>query len=166
MFLSGVSNLFLIGLIMSSPDGDGNASHLSRKRDRPPNRHTLRRGGHIVAERGTVHRKRSALRFHNCENLSFGNHVVDADKNGFEPARCRRRDRYLHFHRFDEHDVLAVPNAAADRDGQGADASGHLGYDLDFWHGVLRDSRRAHWRRIVRIAKGDALGFLLWRQIA
>jgi len=68
----------------------------------------------------------------------FGNNVVDVDEDGFEPARGGRSNRDFHFHRFDEYDVLAVANAAADLNRQRADPSGHFGYDLDLWHSVLR----------------------------
>ena len=40
------------------------------------------------------------------------------------------------------------------RDGQRADAPGHLGHNPDFWHSGLRDSRRAHRDRNARILKG------------
>src|SRR5205814_10636255 len=76
--------------------------------------------------------------FHDRQYLSFRNNVVDVDEDGFEPARGGRSNRDFHFHRFDEYDVLAVANAAADLNRQRADPSGHFGYDLDLWHSVLR----------------------------
>jgi hypothetical protein len=80
----------------------------------------------------------SALRFHNREHLAFGNDVVDTDEDGFKPAGCGRCDRDFHFHGFNENDVVAIANTAADLNGKRADASRHLGYNLDFWHSVLR----------------------------
>src|SRR6266404_9322103 len=42
------------------------------------------------------------------EDLSFGNHVVEADQDGFELARGGRSHRNFHLHRFDECNVFAI----------------------------------------------------------
>ena len=47
-----------------------------------------------------------------------------------------------------------------------ADASGHLGHNLDLWHSTPRDSRHALVCIIRASCRADALGFLLWPQIA
>src|SRR5215210_2282034 len=86
----------------------------------------------------TKRRVQFALRLHNRQHLAFGNDVIDADEDGFKPAGCGRCDRNFHFHGFNEYDVVAIANAAADLNGKRADASRHLGYNLDFWHSVLR----------------------------
>jgi hypothetical protein len=92
--------------------------------------------------------------FDDDEHLAFGNHVVETDEYRFELARGRRRDRDFHFHGFDECDVVAIADAAPDCNGKRADAPGNLGHNLDVWHSVLRDSRRAHRDRNTRIQKG------------
>jgi hypothetical protein len=127
--------IFLLGWIMSSPEGDGN-----------------------------VRRQRSG--FEDDEDLAFGDHVVETDQYRFELARGRRSDRDFHFHGFDECNVVAIADAAADLNGKRADAPGHLGHNLDVWHSALRHSRRAHRDRNTRIMKAGALGLRLWPQIA
>jgi hypothetical protein len=79
----------------------------------------------------------------NGENLSFGNDVIEFDKNRFKFACGRRSDRDFHLHGFDECNVVAVADAAPDFYGKRADAPRHLGHNLDVWHSVLRDSRHA-----------------------
>src|SRR6202165_228064 len=88
------------------------------------------------------------------QHLAFGNHVVEADEYRFELARGRRSDRNFHLHGFDECNFVAIADAAADFNGKRADTPGHLGHNLDVWHSVLRDSRRAHRDRNTRIIKG------------
>ena len=59
-------------------------------------------------------------------------------ENRFERAGGGRGHRDLHLHGFDERDVVAIADAPSDFDGQRADATGHLGHDLDLWHATLR----------------------------
>src|SRR5204862_1179146 len=129
MFLSELFKVFFVSGIMSSLVRAGNVRRVWRM--------VARAAGQNVAE-GRQGLQRSG--FHDRQHLSFGNNIVDVDEDGFEPAGGGRSDRDFHFHRFDEYDVLAVTNAAADLNRQRADASGHFGYDLDLWHFVLRGS--------------------------
>src|SRR5712675_1338422 len=57
------------------------------------------------------------------ENLAFSNNVVNADENELELARRGRGDGNFHLHGFDEGDVVAVADAAADFNRKRADAS-------------------------------------------
>jgi hypothetical protein len=68
------------------------------------------------------------------ENLSFCDHIVDAHENGFEFARGGRGDRDLHFHGFDEGNVVAIADATAGFNGKRANAPGDFGHNLDVWH--------------------------------
>src|SRR5258708_27384290 len=91
------------------------------------------------------------------EDLSFGNHVVKVDQDGFELARGGRSHRNFHLHRFDECNVFAIADAAADFDGKRADAAGPLGPDLDVRHSVLR---------ALPPTISPAYRFLFWRAVA
>ena len=71
------------------------------------------------------------------EHLAFGDDIVNVDEYQFEFARCGRGDGDFHLHGFDECNVVAVADAAADFDGKRAHASGHFGHNLDLWHSVL-----------------------------
>src|SRR6266550_4037170 len=123
------------GRIMSSPDGDSNAPAIFRVvlavRDRLPRSCSCR----ISISSG----------FEDGEDLSFGDNVVETDKNQFKLSCRRGRDRDFHLHRFDERNVVAVADASPDLDWKRAHAPGDLGHYLDVRHFVLRDSRsRAH----------------------
>src|SRR6266849_8800592 len=122
-----------------------------------PSPGVVRAIGQIVAE--TVSDKSLCRRpqrsgLDDGEDLSFGNHVVEADQYGFELARGRRSHRNFHLHRFDECNVVAIADAAADFDGKRADAPGHLGHDLDVWHSVLRDGLMSQIRSSFQVAAG------------
>src|SRR6266852_7772917 len=88
--------------------------------------------------------------FEDGKDLSFGNHIIEADKNRFEFSRRRGGNRDLHLHRFDEYDVIAIADASPDLDRKRADAPGDLGHNLDVWHSVLRGSLRAYGDRNTR----------------
>jgi hypothetical protein len=77
------------------------------------------------------------------QHLTFGNHVVEADKDRFELSCGGRGDRNFHLHGLDEDDVVAVADGAADLYRKRTDAPRHFGHDLDLWHSILRD-RREH----------------------
>ena len=69
-------------------------------------------------------------------------------------------DGDFHFHRFNEHDIITIPDAASHFNRKRANTPRYFGDNLDFWHSVLRGQRRTN-NRDARRAKGDALGFLL-----
>jgi len=75
------------------------------------------------------------------EHLSFCNHVVEADENGFEFARGRRSDRDFHLHGFDKGNVVAIADVSADFNRKRANAPRHFGHNLDFWHSALPGNR-------------------------
>jgi hypothetical protein len=91
-------------------------------------------------------------------DLSFGDHVVEANKDQFELARGGRSHRDFHLHGFDKHNVVAVANGSSGLDRKRANAPRHLGHNLDLWHSAPLAT--------VCRAKAPANGFLLWRQIA
>src|SRR4051794_3866012 len=84
-------------------------------------------------------RRETELRLHERDNLSFGDDIVDLHEQRFELSRGGRGDRDFHLHRFDKSDIVAVTYACARFNRQRADASRHLGDNLDLWHSVLRD---------------------------
>ena len=68
------------------------------------------------------------------DHLAFGHHLVDRDQDGFQPAARGRGDRNLHFHGFDDGDVVAIVNARTCCNGKGANAPGDFSDDSDIWH--------------------------------
>jgi hypothetical protein len=150
-------NYFLLGWIMSSPEGDGNVRAIFA---------VFRTDSRGTVSNESLCRRRQRSGFEDDEDLAFGNHVVEADQYRFELARGRRSDRNFHFHGFDECNVVAIADAVTDFNGKRADAPGHLGHNLDVWHSAPRHSRPAHRDRNTCIMKAGALGLRLWPQIA
>src|SRR4051794_26561154 len=93
-------------------------------------------GGPIVTHQ-KYERARSG--FDDCDDLSFGDHVVELDQNCLDfPSYCRGY-RDFHFHRFDESNLVAVTDISAEFGSQRAHAARDFGHDLDLWHATLRD---------------------------
>jgi hypothetical protein len=122
--------IIFVGWIMSSPDSDGNVGAIERRGEtdrlsRNPSRTKVYAAVVIIASR-----------FEDGEHLSFCNHIVEADEDGFEFARGRRGDRDLHLHGFDEGNVVAIADASAGFNQKRTNTPGDFGHNPDLWHSI------------------------------
>lgn len=66
--------------------------------------------------------------------LAFGDDIVEFHEKRFDRAGRRRGHRYLHLHRFDNCNVIAIRDASSNLHGNRTHASCNLGDDLNIWH--------------------------------
>src|SRR5256885_16666809 len=112
--------------------------------------------------RGALSKKAYAvirLSFDDRNDLSFGDDVIEFDKNSLDSSCRRRRDRNFHLHRFDESDLVAVTDIAAGCDGKRAHATGDFGDDLDVRHFRSPGDRLTDWcpRERLFVVAADCL---------
>jgi hypothetical protein len=70
------------------------------------------------------------------DRLSFGNDIVELDEKRCDRAARGRGHGYLHLHRFDDYNFIAIRNGSSNLHGRCADASRNFSDDLYFWHAI------------------------------
>jgi hypothetical protein len=85
------------------------------------------------------------LSFDDCDDLSFGDDVIEADEDSLDSSCRRRRDRNFHLHGFDERNLVAVADIATGCDWKCAHATGDFGDNLDVWHFRSPGDRLTDW---------------------
>jgi hypothetical protein len=70
------------------------------------------------------------------DRLSLGNDVVDLDEKRRDRAARGRGHGYLHLHRFDDYNLIAIRDGSSNLHGRCADASRNFSDDLYFWHAI------------------------------
>jgi hypothetical protein len=86
------------------------------------------------------------LSFDDRNDLSFGDDVIEFDKDRLDSSGRRRRDWNFHLHGFDESNLVTIADSAAGCDRKRAHAAGDFSDDLDIWHIRPPKDRLTDWQ--------------------